>query len=61
MKNSFLKLCNLALGIASIAPNACRGNWYQPKEPDGLFDFFKQRKELDGVKKDYSTLKGGGQ
>ncbi|MDE6626063.1 MAG: cyclic lactone autoinducer peptide [Lachnospiraceae bacterium] len=35
------KLCALAVMLASVAPYCCRGNWYQPKEPEGLEDFLK--------------------
>lgn len=43
MKNLLFKLCSFALVIATIAPNTCRGNWYQPLEPEGLEKFFENR------------------
>lgn len=30
------KLCAFAIGVAAIAPECCRGNWYEPEEPEGL-------------------------
>lgn len=35
------RLCAFAVGVASIAPLCCRGNWYQPEEPEGLETFMK--------------------
>lgn len=37
------KLCAVAVTLASVAPLCCRGNWYQPNEPDGLEDFFTEQ------------------
>lgn len=33
------KICAIAVSVASIAPVCCRGNWYQPDEPDGIKEF----------------------
>ena len=38
------QICNTAAAMASIAPNCCRGHWYQPEEPNGLTEFLKERK-----------------
>ena len=33
------KLCAFAIGVAAIAPECCRGNWY---EPEGLEEVLKK-------------------
>lgn len=38
------QICNTAAAMASIAPNCCRGHWYQPEEPKGLTEFLKEHK-----------------
>ena len=38
------QLCALAVVMASIAPNCCRGHWYQAEEPEGLAEFLKEHK-----------------
>ena len=43
--NNGTRLCALAVVMASISP-MCRGNWYQPKEPDGLEEFLGRSKKL---------------
>lgn len=42
MRRLIFKLCTFAETIASIAPNACRGSWYQPEEPEGLKEFLQK-------------------
>lgn len=45
MRKHGSSLCALAILISSVSVDVCRGNWYQPKEPEGLQDFLKgQRK-----------------
>ena len=39
MGNLVFHLCKLVVAIASIAPNACRSSWYQPKEPEHFEEF----------------------
>lgn len=39
------QFCTTAVAIASIAPNCCRGHWYQPEEPVGLVEFLRERKK----------------
>lgn len=29
-------------GVAAIAPECCRGNWYEPEEPEGLEEVLKK-------------------
>lgn len=39
------KLCAFAIGVAAIAPECCRGNWYEPEEPEepeGLEEVLKK-------------------
>lgn len=38
-----LRISALAVAIASISPMCCRGEWYQPKEPENLHKIFGQR------------------
>lgn len=45
MRKLLMKLCSVAIVIAAIAPNACRGNWYQPEEPVGFSKFVKNCKK----------------
>ncbi len=33
------KICKIAITIAAVAPMCCRGNFYEPDEPEGLDDF----------------------
>lgn len=33
----------IALAVASAATMCCRGDWYQPEEPEGLSDFAKTK------------------
>lgn len=44
--NNGTRLCALAVVMASISPMCCRGNWYQPKEPDGLEEFLGRSKNI---------------
>lgn len=44
--NNGTRLCALAVIMASISPMCCRGNWYQPKEPDGLEEFLGKPKNI---------------
>lgn len=39
MRRLAFKLCAIVVTIAAIVPNACRGDWYQPEEPEGLKKF----------------------
>ncbi|MBQ9199040.1 MAG: cyclic lactone autoinducer peptide [Lachnospiraceae bacterium] len=39
------RLCALAVSVATIAPLCCRGQWYQPKEPDNLDVILKNPKK----------------
>lgn len=39
------QICALAVAVSSIAPNCCRGHWYQPEEPEGLAKFFEEHKK----------------
>jgi cyclic lactone autoinducer peptide len=41
LKKIILKFCSFAIAITAIASNACRGNWYQPEEPEGFNLFCK--------------------
>ena len=43
MRKILLELCSFNIIVASIAPNACRANWYQPNEPEGIEKFLKNR------------------
>ena len=43
MRKLIFKLCTFVVTIATIAPNACRGNWYQPEEPEGLNEFLQKK------------------
>ncbi|MBQ5674643.1 MAG: cyclic lactone autoinducer peptide [Lachnospiraceae bacterium] len=36
MEKILLELCLFTIIVASIVPNACRTNWYQPNEPEGF-------------------------
>ncbi len=45
LKQHGRKLCAVAVVVASIAPNCCRGHWYQAEEPEGLADFMKTHKK----------------
>lgn len=36
------KLCAFAIGVAAIAPECCRGSWYEPEEPEGLEEVLKK-------------------
>ncbi len=33
----------IALAVASVAALCCRGDWYQPEEPEGLSEFAKRK------------------
>lgn len=33
MRNLVIKLCAFVAMIASVTPNVCRSNWYEPEEP----------------------------
>ena len=37
-------LCRFAIGVATIAPFCCRGQFYEPEEPKGLENFIKEQK-----------------
>ena len=39
------KICSLAVVVASITPFCCRGQWYQPKEPEGLEEFLNSKRK----------------
>lgn len=39
-----VKFCTVALFVAKIAPFCCRGNWYQPEEPECLQVFLLKKK-----------------
>lgn len=52
MKDTLLKIicrygtqfCAMAMFIAPLASEACRGKYYQPVEPEGLTDFVEKSK-----------------
>lgn len=33
------KICKIAITFAAVAPMCCRGNFYEPDEPEGLAEF----------------------
>lgn len=37
------QLPTLALTVASVATLCCRGDWYQPEEPEGLSEFARRK------------------
>lgn len=43
MRKLLYLLCTWVAAIATIAPNACRSNWYEPEEPEGLEEFFHRQ------------------
>lgn len=46
MRNLVIKLCVFVAMIASVTPNVCRSNWYEPEEPEGLREFFNNHSNL---------------
>lgn len=46
MRNLVIKLCAFVAMIASVTPNVCRSNWYEPEGPEGLREFFNNHSNL---------------
>jgi cyclic lactone autoinducer peptide len=42
VKTYGLAVGKLAITIATISPACCRGEWYQPKEPERLREILKR-------------------
>ena len=38
------RICAIAAMVATISPVCCRGQWYQPEEPDGIREKWNSRK-----------------
>ena len=38
------RISSLAVSIATLSPKCCRGEWYQPKEPDNLSELVKNNR-----------------
>lgn len=45
VKNYGLTIGKVAVSIATISPACCRGEWYQPKEPERLHEILKQKNQ----------------
>ena len=39
-----LHISAFAIMVAALSSDLCRGEWYQPKEPDGLHKIMENRK-----------------
>ncbi len=37
-------ICMVAVLITTFGLNDCKGSWYQPKEPEGLEEFIKNKR-----------------
>ena len=36
------RICAIAAMVATISPVCCRGQWYQPEEPDGISEIKRE-------------------